>query len=314
MTVDDWCALWHDVAGAMAAHRKAGRGHLLTEDVLRFATVLALGERGVPPSALRAEVLAPELKGGKVDLAIETDPAAVVEFKFPRDPTNSGAADTMTLGEVLRDFYRLALLPTSERWVVLLLDARLLRYVRAAAQRYDLGWADDLGSELTLTSAIDGLPKTARDALGAALPKTDVTASCLVAADAGPGLTLLAYRLHASAARAELGTARARVNGPSVNPGADIEQVRPAAVSRASTARSEILDAVRAVGARSGRDVFTPLEVVTEMRNRGSRYAETTIRTMITAHMCSNAPDNAATTYDDLERLDRGHYRLRRAP
>lgn len=314
MTIDDWCALWQDVADAMAAHREAGRGHLLTEGVLRFATVLALGDRGVPPSALRAEVLAPELKGGKVDLAIDADPPAVVEFKFPRDPTNSGAADTMTLGEVLRDFYRLALLPVSERWVVLLLDARLLRYVRAAAQRYGLGWSDDLGAELTLTSATDGLPKTARDALGAALPKMDVAASCLVAADAGPGLTLLAYRLQASSARPLVDMAGAQVTGPSATPGARVEEVRPAAVIPASTARSEILEAVRAVVARSGRDVFTPLEIVTEMRKRGSRYAETTIRTMITAHMCSNAPDNAATTYDDLERLDRGQYRLRPAP
>ena len=220
----------------------------------------------------------------------------------------------MTLGEVLRDFYRLALLPVAERWVVLLLDARLLRYVRAAAQRYDLGWADDLGAELTLTSAVDGLPKTARDALGAALPKTDVTASCLVAADAGPGLTLLAYRLHPSTARPVPDTAPARATGPSATPGAHIEAVRPATAIPTATARSEILAAVRAVVARSGRDVFTPLDVVSEMRKRGSRYAETTIRTSITAHMCSNAPDNAATTYDDLERLDRGQYRLRRAP
>ncbi len=42
----------------------------------------------------------------------------------------------------------------------------------------------------------------------------------------------------------------------------------------------------------------------------GTRYAESTIRTMITSHMCLNAPDNAATTYDDLERVDRGTYRL----
>jgi hypothetical protein len=31
---------------------------------------------------------------------------------------------------------------------------------------------------------------------------------------------------------------------------------------------------------------------------------------MITGHLCRNAPDNAGTTYDDLERVDYGHYRL----
>ncbi|MCW2862532.1 MAG: hypothetical protein JWP48_4240 [Actinoallomurus sp.] len=55
---------------------------------------------------------------------------------------------------------------------------------------------------------------------------------------------------------------------------------------------------------------FTPAQVVTEMTRRGTGYAESTIRTMVTAHMCRNAPDNAGTTYDDLERIDRGVYRL----
>jgi hypothetical protein len=47
------------------------------------------------------------------------------------------------------------------------------------------------------------------------------------------------------------------------------------------------------------------------MTLRRTGYAESTIRTMITAHLCWNAPDNAGTTYDDLERVDRGRYRLR---
>jgi hypothetical protein len=47
------------------------------------------------------------------------------------------------------------------------------------------------------------------------------------------------------------------------------------------------------------------------MTLRGTGYAGSTIRTMITAHLCWNAPDNAGTTYDDLERIDRGRYRVR---
>ena len=76
-------------------------------------------------------------------------------------------------------------------------------------------------------------------------------------------------------------------------------------------ARREILDAIGAVLTRSRRDTFTPAEIVAEMTRRGSGCAESTVRTMITAHLCWNAPDNAGTTYDDLERLGRGRYRLR---
>lgn len=50
------------------------------------------------------------------------------------------------------------------------------------------------------------------------------------------------------------------------------------------------------------------------MRQRGTGYAESTIRTMVTGHMCANAPENAGTTYDDLERIERGVYRLTRRP
>jgi hypothetical protein len=75
-------------------------------------------------------------------------------------------------------------------------------------------------------------------------------------------------------------------------------------------ARREILAAIRAVLARSGGTTYTPAQVLMEMTRRGTGYAESTIRTMVTAHMCRNAPDNAGTTYDDLERIDRGVYRL----
>lgn len=61
---------------------------------------------------------------------------------------------------------------------------------------------------------------------------------------------------------------------------------------------------------RSGSDTLTPAQVIAEMTRRGTGYAESTIRTMVTAHMCGNAPDNAGTTYDDIERIDRAVYRL----
>lgn len=46
------------------------------------------------------------------------------------------------------------------------------------------------------------------------------------------------------------------------------------------------------------------------MLRRGTSYAESTIRTMVVSHMCTNAPDHASVTYDDFERVDRGAYRL----
>ncbi|MGM1064819.1 DUF7669 domain-containing protein [Saccharothrix sp. Mg75] len=58
---------------------------------------------------------------------------------------------------------------------------------------------------------------------------------------------------------------------------------------------------------RSGASTFTLAEVVAEMARRGTGYAEGTLRTMVTSHLCHNATDHA--TYDDLERVHRGIYR-----
>jgi len=76
-----------------------------------------------------------------------------------------------------------------------------------------------------------------------------------------------------------------------------------------NTCRDEILDVV-ALLVDDANDSFTIVEVVEEMRRRGSRYAESTIRTHIGSFMCSNAPDHHGTTYQDFERLDRGRYRI----
>ena len=44
---------------------------------------------------------------------------------------------------------------------------------------------------------------------------------------------------------------------------------------------------------------------------RTDRYPEHTIRTEIVSRMCGEAPVHHAVAYDDLERVDRGRYRLR---
>lgn len=78
------------------------------------------------------------------------------------------------------------------------------------------------------------------------------------------------------------------------------------------TAREQILAAIDRIGLRSG-ETFSVTDVLDELRAQGSDLAESTIRTHITSRMCADAPDNHGTTYDDLERVDRGVYRLRRA-
>jgi hypothetical protein len=77
------------------------------------------------------------------------------------------------------------------------------------------------------------------------------------------------------------------------------------------TARDEILAVLPAVRARTGRETFTPQDVIDELQCRGTSYKPSTIRTHIVSRMCSNAPDHHARTYDDLERIADGQYRRR---
>lgn len=75
------------------------------------------------------------------------------------------------------------------------------------------------------------------------------------------------------------------------------------------TAREQILASIdRIVG--GSVDTFTVQDVLAELDAWGTDLAESTIQTHITSRMCADAPDNHGTTYDDLERVDRGVYRL----
>ena len=76
-----------------------------------------------------------------------------------------------------------------------------------------------------------------------------------------------------------------------------------------NTCRDEIMSVTQYLAPNLG-DTFTPIDVISEMHRRGSRYADSTIRTHITGLMCLNAPVNHATTYHDFERLDHGLYRI----
>jgi hypothetical protein len=270
------------------------------------------------------------LKGSRVDLVVGRPPVTVIEFKFPREPNEQNAAWTMALGEVLKDLYRLAVFPGRvDRLFVYVEASRLRRYMAGAARRYGL----DLDVEQVALRPGDAarLPTTAAQIIGADLAAYHVKARRIFLGDIDEALRLAVYRVDpletppdstisnlatqstepdpvgavpAMAPRAEPQLTAGR-NYPLSSAGTE-----PASPGTRDGARREILQAIRAVLARSGSDTFTPAQIVVEMDRRGTGYAESTIRTMVTAHMCRNAPDNAATTYDDLERVDRGVYRL----
>jgi hypothetical protein len=81
---------------------------------------------------------------------------------------------------------------------------------------------------------------------------------------------------------------------------------------REVTCRGEILAAFDRLERRHGRSVFAPAEVVQEVLAVTDRYPEHTIRTEIVSRMCVGAPVHHATVYDNLERVGRGQYRVRR--
>lgn len=76
------------------------------------------------------------------------------------------------------------------------------------------------------------------------------------------------------------------------------------------TCRDEVLACIQRLVRKTGRDEFTVLDVLKQMQTDGTSYEESTIRTHIVSRMCANAPDHHSTTFDDLERVDHGLYRL----
>jgi hypothetical protein len=306
----DWPGIWYDVARRVAAHRDAGRGHLLTEDIVRLESVLALEHAGVAASRMRSEVFVPQLTGGKLDLVVDPPDGAVIELKYPRSSATGISPDTMTFGELVRDFLRVAVVPARDRWVVQVLEDRLARYIRGICGRHALTWATAQGERLVLPAAALGtLPRTAIQAIGAATAAGTITATCAVVAPVGDALTLYAHAVDAAAAGAI---------GPSatLQPPAALPPSTPApanAVAQRATrdgARREILDAARAVVTRTGRNGFSMADVVAEMHSRGTGYADTTIRTMVGAHLCADTSGDGVAGYTDLTRIGRGLYKL----
>lgn len=192
----DWLSVWQRTGATVAAHVSAGRGHLMTEDTLRFAAILALGREGIEPAAITIELPDPRLAGGKLDMVVDmgSGDRAVVEFKFPRDARGPISPDTMTLGELLRDFHRVSRVDAQQRWVIQLLGLRLLRYLERVAERHPLTWISEVGQAFSTDGAvISGLPKTARDSLHTWGEEHRVVAQCAYAQAITDDLRLIAY-------------------------------------------------------------------------------------------------------------------------
>jgi hypothetical protein len=296
----DWSILWLQVAARFSTHLVAGRQHLLNEHTLRAETIAVLEMNGVRPGRLAVEFRAPELLGGSLDLVVDPPAGTVIEFKFPRDSSGT-SADTMTLGELLRDFLRVSAVPAEQRWVVQILSARMRRYLDRVGSRYPLSWVGTMGDVFKLRpETLAGLPKTAVEALGGIGSAGVVRARCMDVVRIGQDLQLIAYLVDP-------------VDGPVAEPTLEPEPevVKIEAGQTREGARSEILRAARAVLARKGSSTFTMSEIVVEMHHRGTGYADSTIRTMIGSHLCADSMGDGVAPYEDLERVDRGHYRLR---
>ena len=171
-----WADVFDELASRLRTSIEDGLEHLLTEDVVRWELVASLRSHGVPLDAIRIEHQEPKIFA-KFDLVIGRPVNAIVELKYPRDPTSSGAADTMTTGELLRDFYRLAWSDIDDAWAVQILQPRLLQHLR---RRSDIDYVTEVGQALALPMGLRSqLPKTAADALPAWTEVMAVVGECV---------------------------------------------------------------------------------------------------------------------------------------
>lgn len=306
-----WEEVWTDVAARLATQRNLGRTHLLTEDVLRFQTVEALHAVDVAANELAIEVPDPDLGRGKLDLVHDSARGrAVVELKYPRGARSGPSPDPMTMGEVLRDFLRVASVRAAERWVVLVLEAKFQAYL---TRRPGLTWPTHVNEELLLErDLLSAMSSTTRSAIGTRAWRLPVRATCAVAAPVGERLALHAFSVQGAPAAAAPLPLAGTVSPTDVQlPSAGVAQ--PPTEPDPIGARAEILAAIDSLAVRSGRPEVSPDDVVRELRRRGSRYAASTIRTMMTSHMCRQTQGPGIGTHDDLDRSGRGLYRRRDA-
>lgn len=187
----DWPEVWRAVAARLQRHVNAGLQHLLTEDVIRFATIRALTDLGTDPSRVAVEHRVRDI-AASIDLVIDRPPTAVVELKYPRDPEGAGAADTMTLGELIRDLYRLGWMADAEAWALQVLEPRLRGFL---SRRRELRWTWTPGESIVVPATLGPtLPASAQRSLPPWTQALTVEAACTFAQQAGD-LVIAAYRV-----------------------------------------------------------------------------------------------------------------------
>lgn len=160
---------------------------------MRFCAARALAAAGVDASWLRVEVPHPVLKGARIDLVVGiAQSIALMELKYPREPNPPNAAWTMTLGEVLKDLYRLAAYPGAvDRVFVYVETAHLRRYMTGVAARYGVNLDTDI--VILRPAAITALPSTATAVIGPQLVAHQVTAQRLALLPIDESLRLAVY-------------------------------------------------------------------------------------------------------------------------
>jgi hypothetical protein len=162
---------------------------LMTEDRLRWLTIEALVRRGVEPASLSTEVAVDGV--GPVDLVVGVPPEWQVELKFPRDASGKGENNTLTTGELMRDFARLAVCPaTHGRLAVQVIPDGLRAHLQ---RRTDVLWTWEVGQGFSFDAGVlDRLPKTAKAGTGIGHLKGAVQARCMFSSRCGD-LSVLGY-------------------------------------------------------------------------------------------------------------------------
>ena len=182
------------VADDLSESWTTGLGRFVTEDVLRFATIKGLVSQGVPATHLESEWRRSGVTDA-VDLVVTQNPRAAIEFKYPREPRETNAAWTQHLGELLKDFYRMAYMPFDfeERWCVQLVSRRVQRYLDGVGERHGVQIAAHAGHQTVLdATAVRGLPATATGRLTRWLDAREtVLARCVGAYDVGELLLMV---------------------------------------------------------------------------------------------------------------------------
>jgi hypothetical protein len=160
-----------------------------------YSVSLPRGQSGRPGRVLRPCVLSvriPVFPARGWTLLLASRQTLLIEFNYPREPNESNAAWTRVFGEILKDFYRLAVHPgDADRILVLALTRHLRVYMASSAGRYGV----DLDSDrVSITAeAAAALPRSAAAVIGDELRDHHVEASRLWALDVDDDLRISVF-------------------------------------------------------------------------------------------------------------------------